>query len=66
MKIDKGIKDYKEQLIRRVKKIGIWENFGQTEVSILESNYSDHQYLNDGVWEKIRDFDNWCMDFTGE
>ncbi len=61
--IKKDIKIYKENLIRAAKKIGIWENFGQIEVSILMSDYSDYQYKNDGIWEEILNFDNWCMNF---
>ncbi len=66
MKIDTDIKKYKKQLIRKFRRIGVWENFGEKEVRIVEDTYSDHQYSNDGVWNKIRDFDNWCEYFTGE
>jgi len=65
MKIDKDIKNYKERLIRKANKNGLWENFGQKEVNLLEDAYNEHQYKNDGVWDKIRAFDNWCMDYTG-
>jgi len=65
MKIDKDIKNYKERLIRKANKNGLWENFGQKEVNLLEDAYNEHQYKNDGVWGKIRAFDNWCMDYTG-
>jgi hypothetical protein len=61
----KDIKDdialYKKILIRRAKKGGIKENFGQREVSELNDKYRDHQYKADGIWDAIREFDNWCM-----
>ena len=59
------IKYYKKYLIRKATKNGMYENFGQKEVSILENTYRDYQYKNDGVWDKIREFDNWCMNYTG-
>lgn len=65
MKVEKDIKNYKERLIRKVKRIGLWENLGQEEVGILRSKYSDHRYRNDGIWDKIKEFDNWCMNYIG-
>ena len=66
MDIDTKIRKYKKQIISKAKKTGVWENFGQTEVSVIEHFYEDHQYKNDGVWDKVRDFDNWCENYTGE
>lgn len=57
------IKHYKERLIRKAKKNGLWENFGQEEVSILESEYRKHEYAHNGIWKEIRAFDEWCMTF---
>lgn len=59
-----AIKHYRERLTRKAKKGGIWENFGQEEVSILRDTFLDHQYKNDGVWDGIRAFDHWCQTFT--
>ena len=64
MKLETKMNHFKNRRIRKSKKIGIWENFGQEEVRVLESEYSDYQYKNDGVWQTIRDFDNWCMNFS--
>ena len=61
--IKKAIKDFKERLIRKAKRIGIWENFGQEEVNILMNDFSDYQYKHDGTWQQIVRFDNWCMNF---
>ena len=63
MKIETKIKHYKERLIRKAKRVGMWENFGQNEVRVLEDTYRDNQYSNDGIWDKIRDFSSWCMNF---
>ena len=64
--VEQAIENYKERLIRKAEKIGLWENFGQEEVRVLEDTYSDYQYTNLGVWEMIRAFDEWCMNYTGE
>ena len=61
MEVETAIKHYKKRLICKAKKKGLWENFGQKEISLLEETYREHQYKNDGVWNKIREFDNWCM-----
>ncbi len=65
IRINIAIRNYKERLIRKANREGIWENFGQKEVSVLEDTYYEHQYLNDGVWDKIRAFDDWCQTYTG-
>ena len=55
----------KQRLINKAKiKNGIWENFGQDEVRRLEDKYFDDKYEHNGVWEAIRNFDNWCMNFS--
>lgn len=55
----------KQKLINKAKKKGgIWENFGQDEVRALEDKYFDERYNNNGVWSAIRNFDDWCMNFT--
>ena len=64
--ITTSIKNYKQRLICKAKKSGLWENFGQEEVNVLRNEYFDHQYLNDGVWDKILEFSNWCYNYTGE
>lgn len=62
--VQTDIKNYKERLIRKAKTNGsVWEDFGQPEVRTLEGKYRDHQYTRDGVWNDIREFDNWCQNF---
>ena len=63
MIINTEIGRIKKRLIQKALNKGLWENFGQLEVSKLESKYFDHKYKNDGIWDKIREFDNWCMTF---
>jgi len=63
-KIETAISDYKQRLTRKAKRVRIWENFGQEEVRVLEETYQKHKFANDGIWEKIRDFDIWCQIFT--
>ena len=63
--IHTDIKRAKQKLINKAKKKGgIWENFGQDEVRALEDKYFDERYNNNGVWSAIRNFDDWCMNFT--
>lgn len=57
------------QLKTKLRKRQIYENFGQKEVKQLEEfigpifDYSyDERLRNIGI---IRDFDNWCMNYTG-
>jgi len=63
MNVKTQIKNYKNRLVRKAKRAGLWENFGQEEVNVLRSQYLDHQYKNDGVWQQIMMFDDWCMNF---
>ncbi len=63
MTVKTQIKHIKERLIRKAKRIGVWENFGQEEVSDLCSTYYDFKYKSDGIWASIMAFDNWCMNF---
>lgn len=52
----KEIEKTKIKLINKAKKIGLYENFGQTEVRALEDKF--------GYTLAIKNFDNWCMNYT--
>jgi len=52
-------------LVKKASARGVYENFGQKEVTELEDKYSDHQYQRDGVFDAIGAFNDWCMDYTG-
>jgi hypothetical protein len=49
------IQKMKKMLIAKAKSRGIYENFGQKEVRVLEDKY--------GYTNNVRDFDNWAMNF---
>lgn len=57
------IEQEKNKLIAKAKRRGLYENFGQDEVRKLEDKYRDHQYKQDGVWDAIRRFSEWAMNF---
>ena len=65
-KIEREIAAIKKKLIAKVKRYGLYENFGQREVRMLEDKYSDYRY---GTYEErnlyklIEDFNEWCMDY---
>ena len=64
MRIETAIKNYKERLVRKAKLKGIWENFGQEEVRLLKMTYIDHIYKDDGIWDKIEKFNDWCKNYN--
>ena len=49
------IQKIKNRLISKAKSKGIYENFGQNEVRMLEDKY--------GNTNEVREFDNWAMNF---
>ena len=49
------ISKFKKQLIAKAKKKGLYENFGQTEVSKLEDKY--------GRTSSVAEFDEWVMNY---
>ena len=59
--IDRDIAKFKKQLIAREKRNGLYENFGQKEVSKLYDKYD--RYGEDG--DKIQEFDDWASGFDG-
>jgi hypothetical protein len=62
----KLIKDI-ERIKKRLVKTGICENFGRKDVRKLYEKYDPYLYDNDKDIERLlRDFDMWCMDYTGE
>lgn len=63
--VDTEIQHAKAELIRKAREGGLFENFGLAEVQALEDRFRNHKYTHDGIWAKIRDFDEWCMTYTG-
>jgi hypothetical protein len=54
----------KKRLIERYQTQGLTENFGQDEVRKLRDKYGI-DYTWQRTTQPITDFDNWCMNFTG-
>ena len=53
----------KNSLIKKAKKKGLYENFGQREVGQLREKYTDYEYSEGHVWNLISKFNEWCMNF---
>ena len=62
--IEKDIKHYKKQLIAKVKRKGIYENFGENEYRKLKDTYFDYYYTD--TFKPIQDFSEWCGNYIGE
>ena len=63
-RLKRDIEKYKSKLIEKVKRSGIYENFGQAEVRKLWGKY-ERDYTFRRTTQPIDDFDKWCMAFTG-
>lgn len=63
--ISQEIEKVKKRLIMQTKKKGICENFGQKEVHKLQDKYALHIYQNDGIYDAIMKFSDWCMNYKG-
>jgi hypothetical protein len=67
-KIDTAISRTKNLLIEKYNKNGLYENFGQKEVRLIEENF-----INSSVYttemnsnrDKLQIFNEWCMYFNG-
>ncbi len=60
-RVRKLIAKYKGQL----REENIRENFGQILVSMLEDEFPNYQHGTNTIWPLIREFDEWCMSYTG-
>lgn len=68
MDINKVLTKAQNKLIKEAKTKGIYENFGQKEVSKLEDkfiNSSDYSAEMNTNRRLIQMFDEWCMNYTG-
>jgi len=71
MTIQADIARTKKRLIAEAKRQGLWENFGQKEVRHLKYQYSYSVLIYGDADDQakaalIDDFDDWCMNYTGE
>tara|TARA_Y100000310_G_scaffold322020_1_gene380500 strand:+ start:1651 stop:2784 length:1134 start_codon:yes stop_codon:yes gene_type:complete len=62
--VNRDIQRMKQQLIRQVKRNGMYENFGERERFKLENKYTEHRHMRDGVWDAIQAFANWAEWYT--
>lgn len=67
-KLSTEIAKNKANLVKKAQKKGLYENFGQREVSILKDkfNYNKLVYGSDedrAQAKELEQFDNWCMTF---
>ena len=64
----KKIEATKDKLIKKAKKTGIYENFGQNEVRDMRDNLGGSPYGTEDerrIDLAIDDFNNWVMNYTG-
>jgi len=60
--LQRDIEKQKEILTAKANKKGIYENFGDREVRMLEDKHADG---TTGKIEAIQAFEIWCMDYCG-
>ena len=65
-----NIKSFKKTMIAKAKrKGGVYENFGQREISALKDKYGYNPYPTTGreiaLKRDIDELNNWCMNYTG-
>ena len=63
--LEMDIERAKQRLRKKYDAVGLYENFGRSEVRKLWSKYGmDDNFKN--ATALIGNFDAWCMDFTGK
>lgn len=66
--IEKEITKQQNKLIQEAKNKGIYEEFGQKEVRMIEErfiNTSDYSKEMNERRAQVIQFENWCMDYCG-
>ena len=66
MKIEKAIAKEQDKLINKANTKGLYENFGQKEVSKLKDKYIDTSSYTDemnAIRDAIQEFNTWCMNY---
>lgn len=67
-KLKIAIERTRQSLLKKVKRTGLYENFGQKEVRQLENKHIDFfAYDNEmrTMHRTLQNFDNWCANYTG-
>jgi len=62
--VKKRIEQYRKRLCTKVKRSGLYENFGQKEVRKLWDEFGIVQ-TDPEVRRMINEFDDWCGSYTG-
>lgn len=68
MTLSTAIRNAEKRLISKVKKTGLYENFGQKEVGKLTDKYINSSSYTDEMnsdRERLTAFNNWCMSYNG-
>ena len=66
--IEEAIKKAQDGLIAFASKNGIYENFGQEQVRIIEEkfiNISNYHADMNSARNSLKRFDDWCMNYDG-
>jgi len=64
----KHIEEFKQKMILKAKKKGLYENFGQDEIRKLKDKYQYNPYGSPKEREDAKHIDAlemWCMNYTG-
>lgn len=67
-KLIKAVEKTKSQLVAKVQRRGLYENFGQNEVKKLQEKFINISSYTDEMnkaRELIQDFNEWCMTYNG-
>jgi hypothetical protein len=68
MKLQTEINNTKQKLINKVKRSGLYENFGQKELRKLEDKYINLGDYTDEMNENrqlLKNFDEWAQTYNG-
>lgn len=60
------INNFKSEMIKKAKKNGLYEDFGQTELRKLRDKYGYNPFgtpTERTIAQKIDNLDEWCMNF---
>lgn len=65
MTIESAINKQKAKLINKAKQSGLYEDFGQKEISMLENKFLTGDFhVDKKTSQSIQTFNDWCMNYT--
>lgn len=65
----KDIKNFQDKMRRIAKNKGLYEDFGQKEITQLKAKFGYNPYGNGAERENVKHIDSlndWCMTYTGD